>query len=226
MRLEDEQARPEVGAFRYPRSFELSRRQAMGDPPYLDLLEARELYAAGRALDVIPGADGASGLPTWHLHVSSKGFRFVLTFCSELGTPIRKVTWERDGDDLRLVRTTDLFHPEGDPGRVVAWIGLPYVDRVYSPQGVATVTWSPPGRISGVTEESRRRNRELPSFAAGPTHGENGPVHTVRGVPVVRCAVPDLDGWQPLLDASAPEDLVRFGAAATEAAKAYSRARP
>jgi hypothetical protein len=211
---------------RYPTGIEVSKLEAMGDPPYLDVLEARELYDAGRALDVISGADGAGGVPQWYLQVSAKGFRFVLTFYSDVGTTIRKVTWERDGDDLRLVRTTDLFHPDGDPGRDVPWIDLPYVDRVYSAKGVVTVTWSPPGRISGQTEASRQRNRELPSFAAGPTHGENGPVHTVRDVPVVRRAVPVFDAWQPLLDASAPDDLVRFGAAATEAAMAYARARP
>lgn len=215
-----------AAGFRYPRSFELARRQAIGDPPYLDVDEARAAHAVGQALTVISSEDGSNGTPRWYLRVSAKGFRFTLTFYSDLGTSIRQVTWERDGDDLRRVRTVDLFHPDGDPGRDVAWIDLPYVDRVYAANGTVTVTWSPPGRISGETEESRQRNRELPPFAAGPTHGQNGPVHTVRGVPAVRQSVPAFDAWQPLVDASAPEELERFGPGALAAAKAYSAARP
>lgn len=215
-----------AAGFRYPRSFELARRQAIGDPPYLDVDEARAAHAAGQALTVISSEDGSNGTPQWYLRVSAKGFRFTLTFYSDLGTSIRQVSWERDGDDVRRVRTVDLFHPDGDPGRDVAWIDVPYVDRVYAANGTVTVTWSPPGRISGETEESRQRNRELPSFAAGPTHGENGPVHTVRGVPAVRQPVPAFDAWQPLVDASAPEELERFGPGALTAAKAYSAARP
>lgn len=213
-------------AFRYPRRFELARRQAIGDPPYLDVDEAREAYAAGNALAVISGDDGSTVVPRWYLSISAKGFRFTLTFYSDLGSSIRQATWERDGDDLRRVRTVDLFHPDGDLGRNVPWINLPYVDRVYAANGTVTVTWSPPGRISGETEESRQRNRELPSFAAGPTHGQNGPVHTVRGVPAVCQPVPAFDAWQPFVDASAPEELERFGPGALAAAKAYSAARP
>jgi hypothetical protein len=42
-----------AAGFRYPRSFELARRQAIGDPPYLDVDEARAAHAAGQALTVI-----------------------------------------------------------------------------------------------------------------------------------------------------------------------------
>ncbi len=211
-------------AFRYPRSFDVVRLEALGDPPYLDVEEAEITWLDGQMLDVLP-AGAAEAKPAWHLNISASAFRFSLTFFSSLGTPVRKVAWEHDGELLHLRTTVDLFHPDGDPAGPVAWIDIPYVEREFTPTGVVRVTFAPPGRGSGATKEKRARDRRLPSFAGGMPEGRNGGVHTRRGVAVPRLPMPGFGAWEGVVEASVPDELVRFGAGAAAAARAFADAR-
>lgn len=218
--------RPVTDSVRYPASFDIVRLAPIGEPAYLDVDEAHCDYLDEQMISVVPDDLSDAGKPAWHLNVSAKRFRFVLTFYSDAGAPLRKVTWEREGDELVLRRTVDLFYPEGDPGRPVPWVEIPYVDREYSARGTVTVTHAPPGRVSGVTKAEQKRARSLPSFAGGAPEGRNGPVHTVGGLPAVKLPLPAFGHWGALLEASAPEDLLRLGPGAAEAAAAYAAADP
>lgn len=209
---------------RYPTGFEVSKLVAMGDPPYLDDAEAHVQYDAGMSLQVISEADGSL---EWYMFIAAKGFEFDVTFHAETGTPVRKVTWRRDGGGLRCVETVDFFYPEGDPGRPMAWVDITNVTREFSSKGAMTVTYAPPGRVSGAGgKRPKKRERPLPSFAGGEPEGRNGRQHTVRDVDAQRVPVPEFGRWEHLLAASAPEALTRFGAGADGAAEAYADSVP
>lgn len=209
---------------RYPTGFEVSKLVAMGDPPYLGDDQAHAHYDGGRALQVI---SEASGTLAWYMFISAERFEFDVTFYSETGTPVRKVIWRRDDGCLRCVETVDLFYPEGDPGRPMAWVDITNVTREFSSKGAMTVTYAPPGRVSGAGgKRPKKRERPLPSFAGGEPQGRNGRQHTVRDVGVRRILVPEFGRWEHLLAASAPETLTRFGAGADRAAEAYADSVP
>lgn len=211
---------------RYPRQVELSRLEVMGDAPFLDVAEAERDYREGRGLYVFSASDSTCGKPYWFLSVRPGGARWVARFYSDAGSVTREVTWEAVSTELRCVETIDLFYPDGDPGRIVPWEDVINVTREFSSGGVMKVTYAPPGRVSGAeTSKKRKKDRQLPSFAAGP-EGRNGRQHTVREVPLERLAVPTFGDWEELLRASAPADLVRFGEGAAEAAETYADSVP
>lgn len=177
--------------FRYPNRFEISRLQALGDPPFVDEGEARRRYKAGRPVHVLPADVSPSGKPAWHLQC---GPRFAATFYSASGTPLRAVTWERAGDHLILRSTKDLFYPDGDPGRPVPHAEITVVTREYSTDGVAMTTIEPAGE-PGVRQR-----------AAGVS---------LEGLKV---PVPAFGQWDAVLEAGSPTSLQHVGATANDQA--------
>lgn len=188
---------------RYPRSFELYRLEALGDPPYLDDDEARALYEAGRALRVVPGEESGHGKPAWYLFVSPEGFRFSVTFYAETGTPVREAVWERDGDGLFCREVVDLFYPAGDPRAKVPYRTVTSVTQRFAPDGVARVALSSPA----APRDAEREAEGLP---------------TAR----LRCAVPAFGDWAEVVERSGPPALERFGPEAAGTALAFAAAAP
>lgn len=216
---------------RYPRSFDIVRLQATGEPPHLAAAEAADDYAAGHGLTVVPAEVSELGLPRWSLQIGpayGRGQRFTVTFYGEFGTPLRDVVWQRYGNELLREQTVDLFYPEGDPCGRVPWIGIPYVDRRYSEAGVATVTYAPPGFVSGREKPKKAKRDKTQNWGDHDQRDDvrNGPTHTVAGVEVPHLPVPAFGEWRAVVEASAPDDLVRFGPGAEAAAEAYAYARP
>lgn len=179
---------------RYPSQFEISRLEAGGDPPYLDVDEVRHRYEVGQSIRVLSPEDP----PTWFLLVAPKRYRFTLTYYTASGTPVRTVTWEQDGEGLLCRRTIDLFYPDGDPSGTVPSIEVVTVTQQVSADGVVDVTLSSP-----IDDDEYRQ-------AAGVS------------VEAFRSSVPLFGEWQPLLDASTPASLVRFGLDSIDAAIAYA----
>lgn len=181
---------------RYPRRLELSRLEPLGDPAYFDTDEAEQRYRAGQSLTVLP--EGQS--PTWFLSISPGRARFSLTFHTASGTPVRSAVWEAEGDRLICRRITDLFYPDGDPGRRVPYMQIISVVQEISTDGVVGVTFSCP-----------------------PDHDD---YREASDVPLerFRADVPAFGEWEALNDASAPAPLERFGRDARQAALAYARA--
>ncbi|MFJ2370762.1 hypothetical protein [Microbacterium sp. NPDC087665] len=181
-------------SFRYPNQFETSRLEAIGDPPYLDSDDARGRYSEGKSLRVVD-----DGNPTaWFLLVSPKRHRFTLTFYAATGTPIREVTWEDDGGSLFCRRIIDLFYPDGDPGRRVPYSEVFTVTQQISTDRIVTVTLASP------LGDDEFREVTLDS--------DDG----------FRRAVPEFGEWAPLLAASTPPDLERFGLDALDAVTAFA----
>lgn len=206
-----------TGTFGYSEDFEVFR---------MDAEEARAAYGAGGPVDVTSVQD--PGQPSWHVAIARRGF--VVTFNTGGGAPLREATWVRSGDELLLRTTVDFFYPDGDPRHRQPLLEVLYVERSYAASGVVTVTFSPPGRVSGESKPKKRTKRrgEVPAYADHDQRDDvrNGPVHTVRDVQVPRLPIPEFGMWKPLLAASAPEDLVRVGPGAEAAAREYADARP
>lgn len=182
----------DVSSALYPRRFEIFRLEPIGDPPYFDDQEAQQQYLAGRGLSVVSGGRP----PSWFIDVSAKNHRFSVNFYAPSGTPTRKVTWERNGDDLLCRRAIDLFYPDGDPKGRVPYIELVTVTQHFSADGVVGVTLASPLGADEFHEMSTQ------------TSG-------------LRAPVPLFGDWGRLLELSAPEELDRFGLAALDAAIAY-----
>ncbi|WP_243231920.1 hypothetical protein [Microbacterium sp. CIAB417] len=151
---------------RYPARFEKFRLEALGDPAYLGVDEARTRYDEGRSLNVVPDQDP----PSWYLIVAPKRHRFTVTFYTPGRTPLRTAVWESEGDGLFCRRTVDLFYPDGDPGGTVPSSEVVTVTREISPDGVIEVTLSSP-----LGDDDVRRASDVPveRFRAGtPAFGE------------------------------------------------------
>lgn len=172
----------------------MNRLEALGDPPYLEIDEARRRYTDGQSVRVVAAGD----LPAWFLMVSPKRHRFTLTFYAATGTPIREAMWEDDGGTLFCRRVIDLFYPEGDPGGRVPYAEAISVTRQISTDGVVGVTMASP---LGDDEF-----RETVLETAGP----------------YRLAIPDFGEWSPLLDSSTPPELERFGIEALDALTSFA----
>lgn len=179
-------------AIRYPNRFEVFRLEAQGEPPYIEPNAARQLYEAGKGLNVVP--DGQP--PAWFLHVSAKRYRFAVTYYTPSKTPLRAVTWEREDGELLCRRTVDLFYPDGDPRGRVRYQDLFSVTQDVSADGVLGVSLSSPldddrfQEVTGVT---------LDGF---------------------RLAMPAFGDWNQLIALGAPADVDRFGLEAIDAAVA------
>lgn len=180
----------------YPRRFEMVRLEALGEPAYLGIDEAQRRYDEERGLSVVSGERPVS----WSVEVSPKRRRFVVTFYTRSGTPLRAATWEEDDDRLLCRRTVDLFYPDGDPGRRVPFIDLVTVTQHVSADGVIGVELSSPIDDDEVLEVA---GAEL-----------NG----------LRVTMPTFGEWTPLLEASAPIVLDRFGVDSIPAAIALAHA--
>lgn len=172
----------------------MNRLEALGDPPYLEIDEARRRYTDGQSVRVVAAGDP----PAWFLMVSPKRHRFTLTFYAATGTPIREAMWEDDGGTLFCRRVIDLFYPEGDPGGRVPYAEAISVTRQISTDGVVGVTMASP---LGDDEF-----RETVLETAGP----------------YRLAIPDFGEWSPLLDSSTPPELERFGIEALDALTSFA----
>jgi hypothetical protein len=174
----------------------------IGDPPYLDLDQAHRDYAERHAVNAVPEELSAAGKPAWYLSIGPRGFRYTATFYSELGTPLRDVTWERDGERIVLRTTKDLFYPDGDPGRKVPYSQVTSVTREFATDGIVVVSVSSPD-----TPESSRQ---------------------VGGIATENLAVPvpEFGEWDELLRRSAPAEVERFGAGAAAAAREYAASAP
>lgn len=153
----------EPDGVRYPNSLELMRLEALGTPPYRDVAEARERYEGGRSLQVVP--EGTP--PAWLLVIAPDQRRFSVTSYAPTSTPLRDVTWERDGDTLMCRRTTDLFYPDGDPGRRVPFSGVVSVRHEIGADGIVRSILSSPTRHDIVIDGAVDVDGfciELPSF--------------------------------------------------------------
>lgn len=185
-------------AARYPRSFEIYRLEALDDEPgispYYEVDQAGQRYGEGRGLSIVPEAEP----PSWYLRISAGRRRFSLTFYNERKTPLRQVTWERVDDGLFCRETLDVFYPKGDPGGRLPFIHLVTVAQEISTDGVLVVTVSSP-----VADDDVREVDGLP------TEG-------------LQLPMPSFGDWAPIIAASAPADLDRFGTGAVDAALAYA----
>lgn len=173
------------------------RLEALGDPAYLEIDSARQLYESGKSVRVISAEDPIS----WFLLVAPKRYRFTITFYAPSGTPLRTATWEQDSGRLLCRRTIDLFYPDGDPGWAVPISEVVSVTQQISADGVVEVTLSSP-----IDDDEYREATgvQLADF---------------------QMAVPKFGEWQPLLDASKPVQLERFGLDSIDAAIAYADQR-
>lgn len=180
----------------YPRRFEIVRLEPLGDPAYLDIDEAQRRYDEGRGLSVVSGEHPVS----WYVEVSPKRHRFVVTVYAPSGTPLRTATWEQGADGLLCRRIVDLFYPDGDPGRRVPFVDLVTVTQRISSDGVIGVTLSSPLDDDEVVEVA---GAELKRF---------------------RVTMPAFGEWAPLLAASAPAAVNRFGLDSIDAAIEYAHA--
>lgn len=174
----------------YPRTFEIYRLEALGDDPYLTVDAAREQYESGRGLTVIPADQPIA----WSLDVSSKAFRFSVSFHTEHKTPVRRVTWEQIDGMLFCRRIIDRFYPEGEEQTPL--IDAVAVVRGFSTDGVLELTVRTPGNDDGFTQ--------------------------IDGVATdgLRHPVPEFGDWHPLVEASRPPELTRTAAGATAVAHA------
>lgn len=168
---------------RYPKRFEMYRLEPIGEPPYLDLDDARERYERGAGLSVVEDTDP----PGWYLEVSSRQHRFTVTFYTSTKTPLRAVTWEWDGDVLLCRRILDLYYPDGDPGRRVPYVELTTVIQQIFSDGVVVVTLSSPSAPDQLREV---------------THASLTPFRT---------EVPAFGEWAPLLLSAITDTRGRFG---------------
>lgn len=176
----------------YPQQFELSRLEASGEPPYLDVDDARQRYDAGQSIRVVPEGNP----PAWFLLVSPKRHRFLVTYYADSRTPLREVTWEDDGDGLLCRRIIDLFYPDGDPAGRVPYAQIFSVTQQISADGVVEATLASP-----IGDDDFRE-------ASGVSLDE------------YRSALPAFGEWEPLLAAGAPPTRDRFGLDAIDAALA------
>lgn len=178
---------------RYPKQFELSRLEAVGDPPYLEVDEARRRYEAGQSVRVV--SEGSP--PAWFLIVAPQRHRFTVTYYAPSGTPLREAMWEADAGGLLCRRVIDLFYVDGDPGRRVAYAELISVTRQVSADGLVSATMaSPMGK-----DEFRET--------------------TLASVDGFRLPEPSFGEWQPLVEAGDVGDEGRFGIDAIDAAIAF-----
>jgi hypothetical protein len=179
---------------RYPSQFEMFRLEALGDPPFLSIGDARDRYDSGKSLRVLPEADP----PQWYLLVAPKHHRFTITFYTPTGTPLRTATWEKEGDQLLRRRVIDLFYPDGDPGRTLPTSEVVSVTQDVSADGVVAVTLSSP-----FGDDDYRETSEV-------------------SLDDVHAPIPNFGEWQALVSASAPTASDRFGIDAIDAAVAHA----
>ncbi len=175
---------------RYPNRLELFRLEPLGDPPYLEVDDARERYEAGTGLSVVADTDP----PTWYLEVSPRGHRYTVTFFAPSRTPLRAVTWERDDDVLRCRRILDLYYPDGDPGGRVPYVTVTTVTQQIFSDGVVDITLSSPTKPDELREVT------------------NAPMT------LFRTTVPAFGDWEPLLLSAITDTRERFGPGAADAA--------
>lgn len=168
---------------RYPNRFEMYRLEPIGEPPYLDLDDARERYESGAGLSVVEDADPSG----WYLEVSPQRHRFTVTFYTSTKTPLRVVTWERNDDALLCRRILDLYYPDGDPGHRVPYVQLTTVTQQIFSDGVVDITLSSPSAPDQLREVT---NAPLTPF---------------------RTEAPAFGEWQPLLLTAITDTHRRFG---------------
>lgn len=184
----------------YPRRFDAINLRVLGDPPFYDEEQARARYDARKSLEIAP-IEVIEGPPPWHLTVSPSGYRYSLSFFSAHGTPLRDMTWEREGDLLVCRQVRDVFYPDGDPRGRVAYVHVLTATGRFSLDGIATVTLSGP-RL------------------------ESDEVWEAEGVPRDRftSAVPGFDDLAAWVLPYAPDETGRYGADALPAARALAEA--
>lgn len=170
------------------------RLESIGEPQYFDDEQARQRYQAGNSLTVLSREDP----PVWYLLVSPDSYRFTVTFYSTSKTPLREVTWEREGAELQCRRIIDAFYPDGDPGGRRPWAEVLTLTQRISADGFVDVVCSSP-----MDEDSYRG---------------------VAGVPMqpYRAPVPAFGVWNRLLTASSPPPMQRYGLDAIDAALRWS----
>ena len=182
---------PGAAGVRYPNKFDIARLVAVGTPPYLEVTEAQQRYAAGNSLHVVPEGEP----PAWFLLVAPDHHRFSVTFYAPTGTPLRDATWERDGDGLLCRRLIDLFYPDGDPGRRVPFSQVFSVTHEIGADGIVRSVLSSPIEHDTVVE---------------------GSVDLAQ----VRTALPPFGEWDGVVAPAAPGQSERFGLDAIDAALA------
>jgi len=187
---------------RYPKRLEIFRLEPIGDPAYYTEQEARDRYEQHRGLSIIARTDP----PAWYIESAPKYVAeaadyawFTVTFYTADKTPLREVTWRREGVGLFCRSILDVFYPEGDPKRRVRFVDVVTVRQEFSTDGVVVVT------------------RESPI--------DDDLVREVDGVAVDdrRLGLPEFGEWEAMLQASAPEDVTRFGWDAIAAADEFAQ---
>lgn len=184
---------------RYPKKFEIYRLEALGDDPYYGLDEARERFADGRLLTVLPGGDATP----WSMSVAANTFpfagthRFSLTWYTPRRTPLRQVTWETLGDALVCRDSIDVFYPDGDPGGRVPFAHVITVEQTFAVDGVRQVTLSSPLGDETTVEIVDAEDAAL------------------------RVPVPGFGDWAAVVAASVPTDEERFGIDTLDTSRAF-----
>lgn len=169
---------------RYPKRFEIYRLEPIGEPPYFDVDDARARYETGAGLSIVEDTDDPPG---WYVEASPRAHRFTVTFYTPSKTPLRVVTWERDGEVLLCRQILDLYYPDGDPGRRVPYVELTTVTQQIFSDGVVDITLSSPSAPDRLREVT---NAPLTLF---------------------RTAVPAFGEWTPLLLSPITDTNRRFG---------------
>ncbi|MFT4215261.1 MAG: hypothetical protein QM622_10865 [Microbacterium sp.] len=188
----------------YPRRLEYYRLEPLGaDHPFYTPEEARQRYSEGRLIKFIPNEHP----PAWSFSATSSrwdafdgdNYDVSGTFYTPQKTPLREVEWETVGGVLVCRRVVDVFYPEGDPQWRVPFMSVVTVEQEFGTDGVALITVSSPLEEDAVWE--------------------------VSGVPAPTVPVPQFGDWGPLVAASAPPAVERFGWDAITAAKEFADSR-